>query len=140
MEKSEDAPVRTARAGRSPPLALDAALPAIHAPDPPGPDATFAGVLLLMVDLEALAERTLLLSPTKHGIAPMSIWAMDADGTLLLQSEHPEMVSKNIRTRSAECNQCHVSFDYAERMLTAKQGTADYQLKDAPARSRPSRP
>lgn len=91
--------------------------------------ATFAGVLLLKVDLQSLVERALLLAPVARQASPLSIWAMDADGTVLLQSEHPEMVSRNIRARDGTCRQCHVSFDYAERMLTVKQGAADYQLK-----------
>ena len=94
-----------------------------------GAETTFAGVLLLTVDLQGLAERALSATPFGKGSAALSTWMIDADGTVLLQSEHPEMVSRNIRTRDASCQQCHVSFDYAERMLTVKEGAADYQLK-----------
>jgi len=98
------------------------------------PGAAFAGMLLLTVDLEMLArERALGLTPATDA-HPDRIWAMDADGTLLLQSEHPEMVLQNIRRTKEECNQCHVSFDYAEKMLTAKQGTLEYQLRGQPSK------
>jgi PAS domain S-box-containing protein len=99
----------------------------------PGAGGTFAGMLLLTVDLEMLAEGAHGLTPTKS-LHPLRIWAMDEDGTLLLQPEHPEMVLRNIRGTSEECHRCHVSFDYAEKMLTAKQGTLEYQLKGRPSR------
>ncbi|MDO8738720.1 PAS domain S-box protein [Candidatus Deferrimicrobium sp.] len=95
----------------------------------PGPGGKFAGILLLTVDLEKmLAERTLLFEPTKKP-RTLWIWMMDEDGTLLLQSEHPSMVMRNIREKKGECNRCHGSFDYAEKIATAKQGTVEYQLK-----------
>lgn len=96
---------------------------------PWGPDATFAGVLLLRVDLETLAEGTLLFTPTTKESRSLSIWAMDENGTLLVHSDHPEMVSRNIGERTEECRRCHVSFDYAAEMLTTNQGTVDYQVK-----------
>lgn len=95
----------------------------------PGRDATYAGVLLLTVNLEKLAQRTLLFAPTQTQWRPLSIWAMDGDGTLLVQTEHPDMVSRNIGASTNGCRQCHTSFDYAARMLTIDQGTVDYQVK-----------
>lgn len=88
---------------------------------------------MLSVDFEALAERTLPLAPVTNQ-RPLRVWAMDSNGTLLLQSEHPEMVSSNIRTAGNECHQCHTSFDYAQRMLTSKRGTLEYQLKGRESR------
>ncbi len=99
----------------------------------PGSGETFAGMLLLTVDLEMLAERTLWLAPARNQ-RPLRIWAMDDDGMLLLQSEHPEMVSSNIRSTREECHQCHTSFDYAQKMLTAKLGTLEYQLAGRPSK------
>ena len=98
----------------------------------PGAGGTFAGMVLLTIDLEMLVERALGFTPTS--LHPLRIWAMDEDGTLLLQSEHPEMVLNNIRRTSEVCHQCHTSFDYAEKMLTAKQGTVEYQLKGRPSK------
>ena len=57
---------------------------------------------------------------------------MDREGTLLFQSKHPEMGLRNIHQTGEGCHQCHFSFDYAERMLNQKQGTAEYQLKGLP--------
>ncbi|MEK7373739.1 MAG: cache domain-containing protein, partial [Thermodesulfobacteriota bacterium] len=50
----------------------------------PGPGGKFAGILSLTVDLEKmLAERTLLFTPA---MKLHTLWIMDKDGTLLLQS------------------------------------------------------
>lgn len=93
-----------------------------------GSGTTFAGLLVLTVDLQALVEGALGVSPAV-GHQPLRIWAMDDGGTLLLQSEHPEMVAQNIRNASDDCRQCHVSFDYARNMLATKMGTSEYQMK-----------
>jgi PAS domain S-box-containing protein len=94
----------------------------------PGSGGAFAGALVLSVDFEMLAERTLGLASGKNQ-RPLRVWAMDDDGILLLQSEHPQMVSSSIRRTSPECYQCHASFDYAENMLATRLGTLEYQLK-----------
>ena len=88
----------------------------------------YTGMLVVSIDLRRLAEGTL--GPAPAGDQPAQrIWIMDADGTLLLQSEHPEMVLKSIWGATEECRRCHASFDYAEQMLISQQGTVDYQLR-----------
>ncbi|MFA5909825.1 MAG: ATP-binding protein [Vicinamibacterales bacterium] len=93
-----------------------------------GSGATFAGLLVLTVDLQGLVEGSLGGSPA-IGHQPSRIWVMDDGGTLLLQSEHPQMVAQNIRDTSEDCRQCHVSFDYAQNMLATKMGTSEYQIE-----------
>lgn len=96
----------------------------------PGPGGKFSGILLLTVDLgKMMAERTLLSRPVKN---TLWIWVMDEDGTVLLQSEHPSMAIRNIRGKTPECNRCHVSFDYAEKMVAVREGTEEYQIKGYP--------
>ncbi|MDA8122891.1 MAG: PAS domain S-box protein, partial [Deltaproteobacteria bacterium] len=91
------------------------------------PNGKFAGILSLTIDLERmLDEQTLLLLPATKS---HPVWIMDTKGTLLLQSEHPEMIMRNLRERDETCNRCHVSFDYVEKILVAEQGTAEYQLR-----------
>ncbi|MFQ6094007.1 MAG: PAS domain S-box protein, partial [bacterium] len=90
----------------------------------------FVGLLTLTVDLEELLMEQLAFVNTKMKLC--QAWIMDRDGTLLFQSEHPEMALRNIYQRDEECNQCHTSFDYTEKMLTEKQGTVDYELKNFP--------
>ncbi len=93
---------------------------------------SWSGVLLMTVDLGAfLAEHLAPLSPNGK---PVRIWIMDEDGSILLQSEHPEMARENIFRPQLQCAQCHVSFDYARNMLTGKAGTTEYQLKNQPKR------
>ncbi len=91
------------------------------------PGGKFAGVILCRVDLEKmLAERSVLFTPLMkmHGL-----WIMNRDGTLLLQSEHREMVMRNIREKDETCNQCHASFDYVEKMPGKAEGVTEYQIK-----------
>ena len=91
---------------------------------------TWSGVLLLTLDLQTfLSEHLAVLSP-KGG--DDGIWIMDHDGTLLMQSQHPEMARQNVFRTGPECAQCHASFDYARRMLSAGSGATEYQLKKQP--------
>jgi hypothetical protein len=96
----------------------------------PKPNQRFAGILSLTVDAgELLAEHLPLVDPM---VQLHQVWIMDRKGTLLFQSKHPEMGLRNIYQTGESCHQCHVSFDYAERMLNQKQGIAAYQLKGLP--------
>jgi PAS domain S-box-containing protein len=101
-------------------------------PDSPASSEASAGsgVLVMTVDLESvLTEHLAILSPKA---ATHRVWMMDQDGTILLQSEHPEMARENIFRVRPECVQCHVSFDYAQRMLGQERGITEYQLRDQP--------
>jgi diguanylate cyclase (GGDEF)-like protein/PAS domain S-box-containing protein len=91
------------------------------------PGGKFAGALMFKVDLEGmLAERSLLFTPV---MKLHLLWIMDKDGTVLLQSEHPEMLMRNIREKDETCNQCHASFDHVEAILKKAEGITEYQLK-----------
>ena len=92
------------------------------------PGEKFAGALMFKVDLEGmLADRSLLFTPL---MKLHKLWIMDKDGTILLQSEHPEMVMRNIREKDETCNQCHASFDHVEMMLgKVVEGATEYQIK-----------
>jgi PAS domain S-box-containing protein len=90
----------------------------------------FVGLLLLTVDIEELlAEHLVFIGPK---MKLHQVWLMDRDGTLLFQSEHPEMGLRDIYQRDDTCHHCHISFDYAEKMLKEMEGTAEYQLKGQP--------
>ena len=91
---------------------------------------SWSGVLLLTVDLESvLREHLAVLGPRPQ---TQRVWIMDRDGTILLQSEHPEMARENVHRIRPECMQCHVSFDYAKQMLVSSPGITEYQLRDQP--------
>jgi PAS domain S-box-containing protein len=106
----------------------------LYRPDagPPSPSAgsRWSGVLLLTVDLESILTEHL----TVLGLKPQAhrVWIMDQDGTILLQSEHPEMARENVHRIKPECVRCHVSFDYAKQMLARSPGITEYQLKGQP--------
>ncbi len=90
----------------------------------------FAGLLTFTVDLKEFLE-------TKLGFVDpdtnlQQVWIIDKSGTLLLQSEHPEMVSRSVYRKDEHCGECHISFDYVEKILKEKEGTEDYRLRNLP--------
>jgi len=96
----------------------------------PMPNKKFAGFLLMSVDLDEWLGKDLLRVSPK--MKPYEVWLMDREGTLLFQSEHPEMRLRGISHRDEMCNPCHRTFDYAKKMIDEGQGTAEYQLLGHP--------
>jgi PAS domain S-box-containing protein len=89
-----------------------------------------SGLLVMTIDLESvLVEHLAVLSPKSPA---HRVWVMDQDGTILLQSEHPEMARENIFRVEPACLQCHVSFDYAKELLVRQEGVTEYRLRDQP--------
>jgi PAS domain S-box-containing protein len=93
-------------------------------------DARFAGLLAFTVNLTQFLEDRLGLVDSESNLH--QVWIMDDDGTLLLQSEHREEMLKNHRQQDQSCSQCHLSFDYVERILRDREGTITYKLKNLP--------
>jgi PAS domain S-box-containing protein len=62
------------------------------------------------------------------------VWIMDSTGKLLFHSEHRDMVGRGIYQRDEKCRQCYTSFDHAEKILKARQGTVNYKLKGSPGK------
>jgi PAS domain S-box-containing protein len=87
------------------------------------------GMLVAAVDLAPVVRR---ISDSSSLAASERVWIMDQSGTVLLQSEHPEMTRANIHRTDAGCAECHGSFDYAEQMLSRRKGVTEYQLKHRP--------
>jgi hypothetical protein len=58
------------------------------------------------------------------------VWIMDTDGNLLFHSEHPETPPGNIYQRDKNCNQCHVSFAYVEKVLKERQGATCFEIRN----------
>ncbi len=99
-------------------------------PQYPKPTHKFVGVVTATIDLkELLAEFLPLVSPfagKEHA------WILDSNGNVLFQSAHPEMVMKNIHQPDETCIQCHISFEHFGTILSEKQGTTEYKLKERP--------
>lgn len=91
-------------------------------------DLKFTGVLTFLIDLKEFLAREL----KDYRMRTHNLWVVDKDGKLLFNSEHPEMVLRNFRQRDETCVQCHLSFDYAEKILEKGEGTIDYRVKSAP--------
>jgi len=99
-------------------------------PNRHGKGVRYVGLLAFTVNLmEFLEDRLGFVDPELN---LQQVWIMDKDGTLLLQSEHREMVLRNVHQKGEGCGQCHLSFDYVERMLREREGTVTYQLKSLP--------
>jgi PAS domain S-box-containing protein len=93
-------------------------------------DETFLGVLTFTLDMKQFIIDQLASVSPKMNLD--QVWIMDKEGTLLFQHQHPEMALRNIFQREKSCHQCHISFEYAEEILTKRQGTADYQIRNHP--------
>jgi PAS domain S-box-containing protein len=109
------------------------ATPVYHETSKPiqlGKGARQVGLLAFMVNLTKFLEDRLGLVDPESNLH--QVWIVDKDGTLLLQSEHPEMVLKNVQQKGASCDQCHLSFDYVEKVLREREGTVSYQLRNHP--------
>ncbi|MBZ5534349.1 MAG: PAS domain S-box protein [Acidobacteriia bacterium] len=98
-------------------------------PDDPKGSPMLAGGISLLVDMnELLSGQLALVSPKQK--APQA-WIVDEKGTLLFHPEHPEMVLRSIRRREAQCDQCHISMNYVEKILREKQGIVDYTVSNS---------
>ena len=90
----------------------------------------FVGVFSLTVDLkEFLVDQLGFTVPQTN---PHQVWIMDKEGRVLFQSEHQGMILRNIFQRDESCNQCHISFEYAERILKEGHGLVGYKLRNGP--------
>ena len=99
-------------------------------PNRRGKGARYVGLLSFTVNLmEFLEDRLGFVDPELN---LQQVWIIDKDGTLLLQSEHREMVLGNVHQKEESCGQCHLSFDYVEKMLREREGTVVYQLRNLP--------
>ncbi len=90
----------------------------------------FAGVLTLLLGLDDLLQGEF--AGKTVSSTDLGIWLIAKDGTLIYQSQHPEMELYNIYDRDSTCLDCHVSFDYVESVLRNSAGTVFYQLRDKP--------
>ncbi len=96
----------------------------------PRPTHKFVGVLTYTIDLEEVIGA--FLPVVGPGLTKRQVWILDTSGTVLFQSEHPEMILRNIRRADKTCMKCHVSFDYVQEVLAQKQGTIEYTIRDQP--------
>jgi len=92
------------------------------------PPIKFVGVVTATIDLkEVLSAFLPLVTPY---VTKENVWIVDNAGSLLFQSEHPEMVLRSITKYDKSCMRCHTSFDYVKEILSSRKGNFTYQLKD----------
>ncbi len=86
------------------------------------------GIVLLVINASDLfSPKNILNNPLVKGD---EYWIVDKEGNLLFHSHHPEMNLRNINRFSLKCKKCHSDFDYVQSILTQKNGTVVYSLKD----------
>jgi PAS domain S-box-containing protein len=90
----------------------------------------FAGLLTFTLDMKAFLIDQLGSADPRMNLD--QVWIMDEDGTLLFQPDHPEMVFRNIYEKEGNCRSCHLSFNYIEEILSKRQGTIAYKIKNHP--------
>jgi len=84
----------------------------------------FAGALTITIDLGRLIADSL--STNIADASKEQIWILDTAGTILFQpARHPETVHGSISRPDKKCFQCHLSFNYADRVLLGKRGTIE---------------
>jgi PAS domain S-box-containing protein len=94
------------------------------------PDQRFVGVVSLTLDVKEFVAKQL--GAGDAGVSLDQVWIMDADGTLLFQPHHPDMILRNIRGSESTCRSCHISFGYVEEILRRKEGVGDYRIRGHP--------
>lgn len=94
---------------------------------------TFAGAVTLRLDLNDLFVTQFQAANNGRELFKIHTWVMDKGGRLLYQSDHPEMVTRNIYKRGATCDQCHLSFDHIERVLASGGAIDLHKAKDRSA-------
>ncbi len=94
----------------------------------PNPTRRFVGFVAYSADLDDL----LLEQPILIGTKTSRLWIIDQAGRLLVHSEHPEMLMRNITQANGQCRHCHTSLDYAWTILREKQGAVDYKVNNFP--------
>ncbi len=90
----------------------------VSGPGHPKPNGKFVGVLAFILDMKEFLTNQLGSVDPKINLD--QVWIMDQDGTLLFQTDHPEMVFRNIFQRGENCRSCHISFNYIEEILIKK--------------------
>ncbi|MGB7621271.1 MAG: PAS domain S-box protein [Terriglobia bacterium] len=107
-------------------LIFKAMQPGDLSPDGLGVDRPITGAISLVVDMkELLSAQLALVNPERK---PPQAWIVDANGTLLFHSDHPEMVMRNFHQVAGQCIQCHTSMDYIAKILREKQGIVNYAV------------
>ena len=83
------------------------------------------GAVSFFVDL----KQFLMQESKYHTSVGHHIWIVDKEGQLLFSSIHPEMVFRNVNQPDETCKECHLSFNYVNRILREREGTIDYDVK-----------
>lgn len=94
------------------------------------PTLKFVGIVTSTIDLEEVVFSFLpMVSVYTH---KEHAYILDSNRTVFFHSEHPEMVLRNVRSQDKTCFKCHISFDHVKTILSGKEGTTEYALKEMP--------
>jgi PAS domain S-box-containing protein len=93
------------------------------------PIETFEGIVASTIDLSGLISELLL--AVVPDTSSTNTFIIDSAGMLMLHTKHPEMVLMNARMPDKTCFHCHASFDHINRILSGKEGSIEYALKES---------
>jgi PAS domain S-box-containing protein len=93
-------------------------------------DDKFAGIIYCIIDLDEILKSFFMID-SLHGVNEHA-WILDKNGTVMYQSEHPEMIKFDVHQQDESCFECHNSFKYVETILSKTSGTTEYRLKNNP--------
>lgn len=88
-------------------------------------------IFFLKINFDYIIEKYLVpLQLTKSDFA----WILNDEGTLIYHPEHEDMILRNIFESTAECGDCHKSFEMQKNMLVQKSGYGEYVIGDEPSK------
>jgi signal transduction histidine kinase len=88
-------------------------------------------IFFLKINFDYIIQKYLLpLQLTKSDFA----WILNDEGTLIYHPEHEDMILRNIFESTAECGDCHKSFEMQKNMLVQKSGYGEYVIGDEPSK------
>jgi hypothetical protein len=90
----------------------------------------FEGLITSTIDLDEIPGSFLSIDSANK--VNEHIWILAKNGSVIYQSDHPEMIMNNIYQQDQSCIECHDSFKHVQAILSENSGTTEYQLKNGP--------
>ena len=89
------------------------------------------GLAGYLLDFDSLIQK--FISPLKLSKSDFA-WIIDGNGRLIYHPTHTDMLLRNTKETSTECNDCHTSFKTQNRMLVEPASVGEYSISDEPTK------
>ena len=93
----------------------------------------FAGIVTSTIELNELIPE--LLTSVIPDTSNFNAFILDANGTMLLNTKHPDMDFRNANFPDKTCFNCHPSFNHIKTILSSREGSVEYALKGMPSKT-----